>query len=213
MADARSAKTPTAISLEIRYVGVVGGRYSLPRLDAGGGETEVFACRTVSLSPTSVVVAAPVAGDIGQSVSFLFEHLGFVKGSIARHIPGGFEVDIANEGEDRERLAAKISWLKNHRLRKAVDRREAPRRYPRVPRAYFYLEDGVEHPCFVIDISVSGAGLSAQLRPPIGTAITLGDIRSTVVRHMETGFGVAFDVAPAPDALETRVGARRTAVH
>jgi hypothetical protein len=210
MADTRPPKVPPAVSIEVRYVGVVGGRYSLPRPDTSGGETDVYACRTVSLSPTSVVVAAPVAGNIGQVVTLLFEHIGFVKGSIARHVQGGFEVDIANEGDEREKLAAKISWLKNHRLRKAVDRREAPRRYPRVPKAYFYLEDGVEHPCFVIDISVSGAGLSAQLRPLLETAITLGDIPGTVTRRMEIGFGVTFTEAVASEVLESRVGARRT---
>jgi hypothetical protein len=131
----------------------------------------------VSLSPISVTVAAPVAGEIGQGVNFLFDQIGFVRGTVARLVSGGFHVEIAGSQSDHEKLAAKINWLKSHRQRKAIDKREAARHFPRVPSAFFYLADGTEHACFLIDISLSGAGLSAQLRAAGLASFTVAPLR------------------------------------
>ena len=169
-----------------------------------------FACRTTSLSPTSITLAAPELGQVGQGVTLLLEHVGLLKGVVARRITGGFQMHVVGTARDRDKLAAKIGWLKKHRLRKTVDRREAPRKLPRVPSAHFYLEDGTEHACFLIDISRSGAGASAYMRPEIGTSITLGNVAAIVVRHMETGFGVAFrDNPPGDSEFENGLRARR----
>lgn len=80
---------------------------------------------------------------------------------------------------------------------------------PRNPTAHFYV-GGEEHECFIVDVSLSGVGVSSTVRPPIGTALQIGQIDGHVVRHMEVGFGVQFDVVPNATALEEGLTARRT---
>lgn len=191
-------------------MGVLGGRYSLvaPQVE---GPPEIFACRTLSLSPSSITLAGPVVGSIGQPVRVLLEQIGFVTGTVSAPVQGGFQMRVSGTEEERQSLAAKISWLKSHRLRRAPEKRSATRRPPRQTAAFFYLEDGQEHPCFLIDISLSGAGVSAKLRPHVGTRIVLGSVAATVVRHMDTGFGVAFAEPPSLEALERNIKERRAA--
>lgn len=202
---------PGAQRNHVRYVSAFSGRYSFPaqRLSDDAGKMTVYACRTQSVSAASVIVAAPVTGQLGEAVTVLLEQIGFLKGIVARHVDNGFEMDIAARDEDRKKLAAKIAWLKEHRLRKSADRRQDPRRFPRNPRAHFYLTDGSEHVCFVIDISRSGAGVSAKHRPPVGTLIEIGAVAGMVVRHMDVGFGVQFDSPLDVGELEARLAERR----
>jgi hypothetical protein len=54
------------------------------------------------------------------------------------------------------------------------------------------LADGSRETCLVLDISVSGAGISANTVPEIGTVVTIGEVEARVVRHFEGGFGVQF---------------------
>ena len=198
-------KTPFSAPASIRYVGPLSGRYTLT--DATG--TKAFACRTASLSPTSITLAAPESGGIGQSVAILLEQVGLVRAIISRRVPGGFQADITGSEADRDKLAARINWLKSHRLRGVADMREAPRRIPRNPSARFYLADGSEHPCFLIDVSLTGAGISARTRPEVGTSIKIGSLPATVVRHMDTGFGIAFREVADLDAVEAGLRWRR----
>jgi hypothetical protein len=54
------------------------------------------------------------------------------------------------------------------------------------------LADGANHPCFVIDMSVGGAAVVAQLQPLIGTPLAIGVCVGRVVRHFSNGFAVKF---------------------
>ena len=169
----------------------------------------VYACRTQSLSPTTAAIAGPVAS-VGQTVSLLLDHVGFLKGQVTRRLVGGFQVDLVVDLNEQKKLAAKINWLKKRSVRQATDKREAPRQRPRHPTAYFYLGDE-EHECFVIDVSLTGAGISSTKRPPIGTPLTLGQLPGRVVRHMEVGFGLQFDAPQTEQSLEAALNTRRAA--
>ena len=52
--------------------------------------------------------------------------------------------------------------------------------------------DGSIHGCFIIDISSAGAGISAEIQPPIGTPLAIGACVGRVIRVFETGFAVKF---------------------
>jgi len=54
------------------------------------------------------------------------------------------------------------------------------------------LGDGNVHGCFIIDISSSGAAVSAEVQPPIGTPLAIGACLGRVIRVFETGFAVRF---------------------
>ena len=54
------------------------------------------------------------------------------------------------------------------------------------------LPGGRELACEVIDISLSGAGLRARVKPSIVSPVTLGRMKGRVVRHLEHGFAIEF---------------------
>jgi hypothetical protein len=54
------------------------------------------------------------------------------------------------------------------------------------------LADGSVHGCFIIDMSISGAAVSAQVQPPIGMPLALGGCIGRVVRLLPDGFAVKF---------------------
>jgi hypothetical protein len=54
------------------------------------------------------------------------------------------------------------------------------------------LGDGTTHGCFVIDMSVSGVAVSAQVQPPIGMPLAVGACIGRVVRLLPDGFAVKF---------------------
>ena len=64
------------------------------------------------------------------------------------------------------------------------------------------LPDGREYSCRVLDMSFSGAALSTEARPPIGSPVNLGKIRSTVVRHFEEGVAVEFAILQTAASVE-----------
>ena len=67
------------------------------------------------------------------------------------------------------------------------------------------LPDGTSRICTIVDMSLSGAAISCDQSPEIGTLITLGKTPSRVVRHIENGFAVEFTRMQHPDFLEENV--------
>lgn len=202
-------RTRYAAPPDIRYVGPIGGRYSLARTDEpNAGKAEIYACRAVSLSPTNVVLTVPVVAPAGRQIVLMLDHIGLIHGTISRSAKADLHVAITANAAERDRLAAKINWLKKHRLNQAENARDAKRWRPKNPRGVFCLDDGSEHPCFIVDVSESGAAISAQIVPAIGAPVRLGKLPGVVVRHTETGFGIRFQTPQQPSALEASIGAR-----
>ena len=70
------------------------------------------------------------------------------------------------------------------------------------PVAIISLPDGREYSCRVIDMSLSGAALQTEARPPIGSPVNLGKIRATVVRHFEEGVAVEYAILQTAASIE-----------
>ena len=66
------------------------------------------------------------------------------------------------------------------------------REVPKDNTSHITLPDGRSYECQVLDISVSGAALTAPVCPDIHTYITLGKMQGKVVRHLDNGFAVEF---------------------
>jgi hypothetical protein len=78
---------------------------------------------------------------------------------------------------------------------------------PRNPVARLILPNGNNVACRVIDLSQSGTAISIaeDLRPPVGSTVTVGKTQGRVVRHIEGGFAVEFTRLQHPDFLEDNV--------
>ncbi|MEQ1771040.1 MAG: PilZ domain-containing protein [Devosia sp.] len=204
--------TPAAVRplvdrrMNARYVGPINGSYMLSdRRSLPKGSMSVYACRSDSMSPSAASVTAPVRGGEGEWLTARFDGIGIIRGLIEKLTQEGFIFQIVASDEHRAKLAAKIDWLRRHNAKIRDDKRRFERFVPRDPRSAITFADGVVAKCFVIDISRSGAAVSAQHRPEIGASVVLGTLACHVIRHLDVGFAVEFDAAQDAAGLEDLV--------
>jgi hypothetical protein len=62
--------------------------------------------------------------------------------------------------------------------------------------------------CRIIDLSLSGAAIAAENRPPVKSLIMLGKVQARVVRNLDEGFAIEFVHQQIVDTLEESVTAR-----
>jgi hypothetical protein len=191
---------------DVRFIGPVMGRYTLESRARLPG-IQIFAARLQSISPTMMVASAPVRGKIGELVSTHYTPFGHVRGRVARHIDGGFVLDIEASDDDRRKLASRIDWFKKRTFSGLTDKREHSRFMPREPKSAIVLHSGAVIPCLVIDISCSGAAISADYEPITGEPLAIGKAVGRVVRRLEVGFAVQFVAAYERETVEEIVRA------
>jgi c-di-GMP-binding flagellar brake protein YcgR len=161
-----------------------------------------YPCQTSDISPGSAALTTPVVGRIGERVIVYVDHIGRIEGEIVRVYDGGFAMSINATLRKKDKLAAKLTWLANrHELNLPEDRRH-DRITPSNPVTIILLPDGRQYSCRVLDMSFSGAALSTEARPPMGSPVSLGKLRATVVRHFEEGVAVEFAVLQTAASIE-----------
>ncbi len=162
---------------------------------------EEYVCKVVDMSPGDVRFACAGCPAPNERVIAYIDHLGRVEGSVIKLVEGGFVMSINATGRKREKLAAQLTWIANkHELGLPEDRRH-DRLTPRVTRTELLLEDGRRYPCRLMDLSLSGAAVDIDIRPPIGTAVQLGNMRGRVVRHFLEGVAIEFLTLQSREAL------------
>jgi hypothetical protein len=176
------------------------GRYML-------SDRREFPCQVIDMSPGGMAVVAPVTGNPGERVIAYVDHLGRLEGKIARLLDNGFAMTISATSRKRDKLAAQLTWLANRQILNLPEDRRHGRFAPRNPLARLILANGTNITCRVIDLSASGAAISIapELRPAVGSAVTIGKSTGRVVRHIEDGFAIEFTRLQHPDALEDNV--------
>ena len=161
-----------------------------------------FPCQTQNMSPGSVALTTPIVGRVGERVVAYIDHIGRVEGQITRAYDGGFAMTIVATLRKKDKLAAKLTWLANrHELNLPEDRRH-DRAAPNVSSVTVSLPDGREYRAKVMDMSFSGAALGMEVKPPIGSPLMIGKIRSSVVRHFDEGIAVEFGTLQTATSLE-----------
>jgi hypothetical protein len=184
----------------------VDGRYTLPNWYDPQGKPRSFACRTSRVSPFRMMVAVPVVGKIGDRLSTYFGDFGRLDGHISDTVSGGFLLDLAISYAEREKLAGKLTWLEKKQQDPQVrDLREQARIIPAAPHSILTFADGTVNNCFVIDMSVSGVAVSADVQPEIGMPLAVGACVGRVVRRLDLGFAVKFVEQQKPEYLERLV--------
>ncbi|TMJ59547.1 MAG: PilZ domain-containing protein [Alphaproteobacteria bacterium] len=78
----------------------------------------------------------------------------------------------------------------------------------RNPIALLTLEDGTKMTCRIIDMSLSGAAIAAENRPPLKSIVLLGKVQARVVRNLDEGFALEFVHQQIVETLEDSVTAR-----
>ena len=177
------------------------GRYMLP-------DRREFPCQVINMSPGGLALLGPGIGAVGDRVIAYLDHIGRVEGKITRIIDNGFAMTVGATPRKRDKLAAQLTWLANRDILNLPEDRRHDRIVPRNPIAALTLEDGVQMTGRIIDLSLSGAAISAEKRPPLNAQVMLGRVPARVVRHLEDGFALEFAHEQSPDTLEDSVNAR-----
>jgi hypothetical protein len=74
------------------------------------------------------------------------------------------------------------------------------------PASKLILPSGEVVACKVIDVSLSGASIAIEARPPVNTMVILGRMRGRVVRHHDHGVAIQFATLQDPDSLARSFG-------
>lgn len=164
------------------------GRYML-------ADRREFPCQVLEMSPGDAVVIAPVPGIEGERIIAYLDHIGRVEGTILKQVDGGFLMDISATPRKRDKMAAQLTWLANKDILNLPEDRRHERVVPDLRHSTVVLDDGRRYNCKIIDISLSGAAIELDVRPAMGTPITLGRMRARVVRHFQNGVAVEFAAA------------------
>src|SRR5690606_36963592 len=159
------------------------GRYML-------SDRREFPCQVLEMSPGDAMVIAPVPGVVGERVIGYIDHLGRIEGYVHAQIEGGFSMSIDASPRKRDKMAAQLTWLANKDLLNLPEDRRHERVVPDIRHSYVVLDDGRRYNCKIIDISLSGAAIELEVRPAMGTAVTIGRMRARVVRHFQNGVAV-----------------------
>ena len=167
-----------------------------------------FPCQVVNMSPGGMAVIAPQCGRLGERVVAYIDHVGRLEGMIARIFPSGFSMTIAASPRKRDKLAAQLTWLANRDILNLPEDRRHDRIVPRNPIALLTLQDGSKMTCRIIDMSMSGAAIAAENRPPLKSLVLLGKVQARVVRNLEEGFALEFVHEQLAETLEDSVTAR-----
>jgi hypothetical protein len=171
----------------------VGGNYTLANWYDRQGKPRTFACRTSRVSPFRMLVDVPVLGKVGDPITSYFSDFGKLDGFISDTTTGAFLLELEMTRSMREKLADKLTWLEKKLKNPGIpDVRKDARIIPASPHSTLILGDGTTHGCFVIDMSVSGVAVSAQVQPPIGMPLAVGACIGRVVRLLPDGFAVKF---------------------
>jgi hypothetical protein len=178
------------------------GHYNLPYWYDPRGKLRSFACRTISLTPFQMRLAVAVGGKVGDRIASFFTDLGTMDGSISDAFADGFVFEPNLTNVERGKLASKLIWLEKKNRNPAVrDARRHQRFVPANPRSTLTLADGSTQSCFVIDMSVTGVAVSAEVQPPIGTPLAVGACAGRVARLLPEGFAVQFAKTLYPNDL------------
>jgi hypothetical protein len=188
-----------------RIIVSVPGTYMLADHRNSRGDRRTYPCRAVNLAPATIALAAPINGRLGERAFVTIDHLGKFKGSIIRLLDGGFVMSIVATEEERNKFAAKIDWFEQYKNFDIADQRADARFVPENPRSRIVFADGRSEECFILDLSASGAAISAQTVPEIGGVLALATVVARVVRHFNGGFAVRFVERQDVQRLEARL--------
>lgn len=178
------------------------GSYVIEGWRDAEGNVRQFECTILKISPQAISLSAPVTGSVGKWVVVQFEHLGKLEGPIIQIQKQSLILKIFGTNEDRTKLANKLAWISN--AQKTQGRRH-PRIVPVNPESIVTLAGTPPSPCDVIDYSVSGVAVYAEVEPAIGSVVRIGKVFGRVVRVFGGGFAVCFVTLQDPHSMESAI--------
>lgn len=208
--DAEYAETEP-VRRDISIITSIAARYILTRYFDAKGNRREFSGRVMKISAESLTMSGPVKGLAGESVIAKLPEFGDCNGTVTDSLDIGFVMSIDMPDAERDRFASKIAWYEKYRNYDVPDNRKYRRIIPKNPHSIVMLGDGTIVRAFVIDISVSGVAVSADIDVNMGEPLAVGRIVGRVVRMFDGGFAVKFITLQNPLTLERLLSLPRAA--
>ncbi len=158
-------------------------RYMLPDKSEHTG-------KIVNIGASGALVKSHPSATCGDEILIYIRQLGRFEATVVRVERDGFAVRFKPKRNREFRTADSLTWLFNDG-EKYLNRRRAQRIRQDKP-ATAILEDGTEMPCRILDISVTGASVKLDPKPPVGKELVIGRMPARIVRHHNDGIGVEF---------------------
>lgn len=169
-------------------------------------DKQEYPCQVLNMSAGGIALKSPVECAEGERVVAYLDNFGRIEGVVVRCFDGGFAVRVIASLYKREKIANLLTWLINQESLGLTEDRRYERVAPRNPSSKLILPNGEVHACRVIDVSLSGASITSEVRPPLDSAVVLGRMRGRVVRHHDQGVAIQFSDLQDPDNLARSFG-------
>lgn len=157
-------------------------------------------CSIRDMSLGGLALTTDITLDQGSQVIVYLDDYGRFEGKVVRSYEGGFAIETTIAGPRRERLRQRLEALaRGEKLEISARRafaRYAPGEAGLEESSILTLADGESMPCRIIDMSLGGAQVAVENRPPIGTEVSIGRMSGRIVRHTEEGIGIQFTNIP-----------------
>lgn len=147
-------------------------------------------CLVANISAGGALLRAKTPPPAGARVVVYIDQVGRFEGKVARVGRNCFAVAYHKRKAKTVKTADALTEAVNrgqHRL----DRRTTPR-IGHDASTRIRLEDGRTQECAILDISLTGASIDINPRPPLGAHLILGRMTAKVVRRHDSGVGVVF---------------------
>ncbi len=167
---------------------------------------EEYPCEVTEMSAGGMLLRTSAPCAIGERIVAYLDHVGRVEGVVVRQIEDGFAIRILASASKRERIVNLLTWLINQRVLGLSEERKYERIVPRITASKLILPNGDVHNCRVLDVSLSGASVACEIKPPIDTVVVLGRMRGRVVRHHDQGVAIQFVELQDPDSIARAFG-------
>lgn len=154
--------------------------------------------RVQDISEGGLFMEASASASVGDEVILYPEGLGRLTGKIVRKSNGGIAVEFDLSNAQREFLAKRIASAESGvPYLKLMEKRVHRRIELKVESRAIVPNEGREFDCTIVDLSVTGALIRSDVKPPLGAEVRIGSLRGQVRRHWEEGFAIHFDQAAA----------------
>ena len=160
--------------------------FHLPKIDGVQVASTLISERKNSELPYFVALTSDVKGLLARADDRNVFDLALAK-----------PIDLVRLCEVIESLQAVASRKRGHEYQVADDGANDERRTFRRTTvdeglARLTVESGSSFGCKVLNLSLGGAAVEVEVRPPIGQKVVLGRTEGRVVRHTETGLAIEF---------------------
>ncbi|MDA7945877.1 MAG: PilZ domain-containing protein [Hyphomicrobiaceae bacterium] len=165
-----------------------------------------YPCQTINMSAGGIAVRAPDVGERGERIVMYVDTLGRIEGEIVRTSKDGFALKLHATRHRQEKIVSTLTWLLNKDRFVSLEARRHDRNEPKNQATKLRLPDGSELSCRVLDISLSGAAVAADVAVPTGALVMLGRTPGQVIRQNEGSVSIEFVEIQEPAALKRQFG-------